>query len=114
MAVENLPIPRGGEPLPPHNTDAEEALLGSLLIDRDAITPVAALLRAEDFYRERNAVVYAAMLALNERREPVDADGKARLDLPAHQAPVELFVPVEEGVEDRMDPVQRPRLHAGS
>src|SRR5919109_64906 len=72
MAVENPAIARGGEPLPPHNTDAEEALLGSLLIDRDAIAPVSAFLRPEDLYRERNAVIYAAMLALNERREPVD------------------------------------------
>lgn len=72
MAVENPPIARSGEPLPPHNTDAEEALLGSLLIDRDAIAPIAAFLRPEDFYRERNAAIYAAMLALNERREPVD------------------------------------------
>src|SRR5579884_3983580 len=37
MAIENLPAERSREPLPPHNTDAEEAVLGSLLIDRAAI-----------------------------------------------------------------------------
>src|SRR5579884_100856 len=72
MAIENLPAERSREPLPPHNTDAEEAVLGSLLIDRDAIGRIAAFLRPEDFYRERNATIYAAMLALYERREPVD------------------------------------------
>jgi replicative DNA helicase len=72
MAVENPSLPRSGEPLPPHNTDAEEALLGSLLIDRDAIAPIAAFLRPEDFYRERNALIYGAMLALHQRGEPVD------------------------------------------
>ncbi|MBX5492135.1 MAG: replicative DNA helicase [Chloroflexi bacterium] len=72
MAVENPSLSRSGEPLPPHNTDAEEALLGSLLIDRDAIAPIAAFLRPDDFYRERHAVIYAAMLALHQRGEPVD------------------------------------------
>jgi replicative DNA helicase len=60
------------ERLPPHNVDAEESVLGSVLIDREAIGRVAATLRPEDFYRERNATIYAAMLALYERGEPVD------------------------------------------
>ncbi len=72
MAVDRLPAERGSEPLPPHNTDAEAAVLGALLIDRDAISRVAAILRPEDFYRDRNATIYAAMLALHDRREPID------------------------------------------
>jgi replicative DNA helicase len=72
MAINNLSTERSREPLPPHNTDAEEAVLGSLLIDRDAVGRVAAFLRPADFYRERNATIYAAMLALYERHEPVD------------------------------------------
>jgi replicative DNA helicase len=72
MAIEHLPAEQRGEPLPPHNTDAEEAVLGSILIDRDAIGRLAAFLRPEDFYRERNATIYRGMLALYERREPVD------------------------------------------
>ena len=72
MAIENLPADYSREPLPPHNTDAEAAVLGGLLIDRDAVGRVATFLRPVDFYRERNAAIYEAMLALYERREPVD------------------------------------------
>src|ERR671939_426801 len=73
MAIDDLvrdAAPSG--PLPPHNTDAEEAVLGSALIDREAIGRVAAFLRADDFYRERNGAIYAAMLTLYDRREPID------------------------------------------
>ena len=56
----------------PANLEAERAVLGSLLIDPDALIKVANFLRAEDFYRERHGWIYEAMLALNERREPID------------------------------------------
>jgi replicative DNA helicase len=56
----------------PSNIEAEEALLGSLLIDPDAIFEVASFLRPHSFYREQNRWVYEAILDLNERREPVD------------------------------------------
>jgi replicative DNA helicase len=56
----------------PANLEAERAVLGSLMIDPDAIIKVASFLRAEDFYRERHGWLYEAMLALNERREPLD------------------------------------------
>lgn len=56
----------------PANIEAERAVLGSLMIDPDAIIKVANFLRAEDFFRERHSWLYEAMLALNERREPLD------------------------------------------
>ena len=56
----------------PANLEAERAVLGSLLIDPDAIIKVANFLRAEDFFRERHAWLYEAMLSLHERREPLD------------------------------------------
>ena len=56
----------------PANLEAEESVLGSLLIDPDAIIKVASLLDAEDFYREKNGWVYQAVLDLHERREPAD------------------------------------------
>lgn len=56
----------------PANLEAERAVLGSLLIDPDAILKIANFLRAEDFYRERHAWLYAAMMGLHERREPLD------------------------------------------
>jgi len=61
-----------GEKLPPQNVEAEEAVLGSILIDRDAIVKVAPFLKAEDFYREKNGWIYAAMLDLYDRHEPAD------------------------------------------
>uniref|UniRef100_A0A540VLV8 Replicative DNA helicase n=1 Tax=Litorilinea aerophila TaxID=1204385 RepID=A0A540VLV8_9CHLR len=56
----------------PANLEAERAVLGALLIDPDAIIKVANFLRPEDFFRERHAWLYEAMLALNERHEPLD------------------------------------------
>ena len=60
------------EKLPPQNVEAEEAVLGSILIDRDAIVKVAPLLKPEDFYREKNGWIYAAVLDLYDRHEPAD------------------------------------------
>jgi replicative DNA helicase len=56
----------------PHNTEAEEAALGSLLIDPDAIFRVAAFLDPDDFYREKNGWIYEAIRDLHNRREPAD------------------------------------------
>ena len=56
----------------PANPEAEEAVLGSLLIDPDAVIKVASFLESDDFYREKNAWIYQAVLHLHERREPAD------------------------------------------
>ena len=58
--------------LPPQSLEAEQSVLGAILIDRDAVVEVAEFLRPEDFYRPANGRIYAAMLDLFERREPVD------------------------------------------
>ena len=58
--------------LPPHSQDAEEAVLGSLLIDPDAILDVASFLKPDAFYREQNKWIYQAILDLHEAREPLD------------------------------------------
>ena len=60
------------ERLPPHNLEAEEAVLGSLLIDPDAIFEVGNFLRPEMFYRTQNRWIYEAILNLYDRREPID------------------------------------------
>ncbi len=60
------------ERLPPQNVDAEQSVLGSILIDRDAVVRVAGFLRPEDFYREAHRTIYQATLDLFERREPAD------------------------------------------
>jgi replicative DNA helicase len=60
------------ERLPPHSQESEEAVLGSLLIDPDAILEVSGFLRSDAFYRVQNRWIYEAILSLNERREPLD------------------------------------------
>jgi replicative DNA helicase len=60
------------ERLPPQNIEAEEAVLGSILIDPDAIIRVSTVLRPEDFYREKHGWIFDAALDLHERREPID------------------------------------------
>ena len=58
--------------LPPQNIEAEQSVLGSLLIDPDAIIKVGIFLRPEDFYRETHQIIYRAIVALHERRSPAD------------------------------------------
>jgi replicative DNA helicase len=56
----------------PQSIEAEEAVLGSLLIDPEALFRVSPFLRAEDFYIQKHAWIHEAIFALHERREPVD------------------------------------------
>lgn len=58
--------------IPPHSDEAETCVLGSILIDKDAIVTVAEFLRPEHFYKEVNRLVYKAILQLYEQREPID------------------------------------------
>ena len=58
--------------LPPQSIDAEQSVLGALLIDRDAVVEVAEFLRPGDFYRNHHGTIYGSILELYERREPVD------------------------------------------
>lgn len=58
--------------LQPQNLEAERGLLGALLIDKDAIIKVADFLRPDHFYHEHHSLIYKAILALFERRDPID------------------------------------------
>lgn len=59
--------------LPPQNIDAEQSLLGALLIDKDAIVRVSEILYPQNFYRsEQHGEIYSAIQDLFERREPID------------------------------------------
>jgi replicative DNA helicase len=60
------------EKLPPHDIEAEEAVIGSLLIDPDAILKVAVSLKAEDFFSETNRVIYQACFSLYQRNEAIN------------------------------------------
>lgn len=59
--------------LEPHNAEAEEAVLGALLIDPDALILLATFLRPEHFYLERHAMVYRAICDLSDAGTPADA-----------------------------------------
>jgi replicative DNA helicase len=58
--------------VPPHSTEVEESLIGSILIDREAVIEVAEFLRPEHFYHAGLGEIYRAMLTLYEDREPID------------------------------------------
>ncbi len=58
--------------LAPQAVDAEQSVLGAILIDADAILKVADFLHPSDFYRQQHADIYEAMLALHGQREPLD------------------------------------------
>lgn len=58
--------------IPPHSEEAEACVLGSILIDKDAIVAVAEFLRPEHFYESNNGLIYQALLDLYEQRKPID------------------------------------------
>ena len=58
--------------LPPQNLEAEKSLLGALLADREAISRVADVVRAEDFYQRSHQLIFAAVFDLFEKHENVD------------------------------------------
>ena len=58
--------------VPPHNLEAETSVLGSLMLDKDAIIKIADLLKVGDFYKDDHNLIYETMLALYEDHEPID------------------------------------------
>ncbi|MDA1038340.1 MAG: hypothetical protein O2877_01470 [bacterium] len=58
--------------MPPQNQEAEQSLLGSLLIDQEAANKIVDRIARDDFYRPANEKVYDAMLHLYNRHEPID------------------------------------------
>ena len=66
------------EKLLPHDIEAEEAVVGSLLIDGDCFLRISSLIKPQDFYRERNQTCFAAASALFERNEVIDQVTLAR------------------------------------
>ena len=58
--------------LPPQNIEAEQSVLGSLMLDKDAIIRVADILKSDDFYRGIHTNIYQVMLELYDKNEPID------------------------------------------
>jgi replicative DNA helicase len=58
--------------LPPQNIEAEESIVGSLMIDKEAIYKVADILRHQDFYKPINGKIFEIIIKLYEKHEPID------------------------------------------
>lgn len=56
----------------PHNEEAEQSVLGAILIDKDAIATVSSIIATSDFYNPTNGIVFGAMLQLYEKGKPID------------------------------------------
>ncbi len=71
--MDNLDMPKElPDKLPPQSIEAEKSLLGSILIDREAINKVADHLSADAFYNRSHQIIFEAAFALFEKREPID------------------------------------------
>ena len=66
-------VSRATAPVPPQNLEAEESVLGAMLLSPGAIGAVSEILDASDFYRDSHAIIYRTALALYAKGEPVDA-----------------------------------------
>jgi replicative DNA helicase len=64
--------PAALERLPPSNVDAEQAVIGSLLLDRDALVKISGWLHSDDFFRDSHRFIYEAMQELYNANEPSD------------------------------------------
>ena len=58
--------------IPPNNLEAEMALLGSVLVDKEMMATVSEIVRAEDFYASLHETIFRSLVALNDRGEPLD------------------------------------------
>jgi replicative DNA helicase len=58
--------------IPPNDIEAEQAVIGSMLTDKEAVSSAIETLKPEDFYREDNRIIYEAILSLYGRSEPID------------------------------------------
>lgn len=65
-------IKKGSVRIPPHDTDAEKSVLGSLMLDKNAIHVIVDILNPEDFYNEKHSIIYGAMLELYSNKDPID------------------------------------------
>lgn len=65
-------MPKNSLKLPPQNLEAEQSVLGALMLDKNAIINVADILRPDDFYKPAHGKIYAAILKTYEKKEPID------------------------------------------
>jgi len=61
-----------GGRIPPHSIESEQSILGAILLDNESLYPVLEVIDQDDFYKASHRIIFEAMLALSERREPID------------------------------------------
>src|SRR4051795_8244174 len=71
--VSQFPQNLSAAPVPPQNLDAEESVLGAMMLSPGAIGAVSEVVSASDFYRESHGTIFKAALGLYQKGEPVDA-----------------------------------------
>ncbi|MCB0359341.1 MAG: hypothetical protein KDD44_06885, partial [Bdellovibrionales bacterium] len=59
--------------VPPHSIEAEQSVLGAVMLDNEALNAILEVLLADDFYHAGHRVLFESMMELNERLEPIDA-----------------------------------------
>jgi replicative DNA helicase len=70
--IRSVETGAGAARVPPHDLDAERAVIGAMLVSETAVAVVAERLAAEDFYSEVHRIIYGAMMRLYSRGEPID------------------------------------------
>lgn len=58
--------------IPPHSVESEQSILGSVLLDKDAMITVSETIRPDDFYKEAHKIMYECMIKLSNKGEPID------------------------------------------
>ena len=108
------------ERIPPQNVEAEQSVLGSLMLDKDAILKIVDFLTYKDFYRDTHQTIYRAMVDLFEKREPIDilsvtsklkeTKGLTKIGGEAYLAELVNSVPTASSVTHYANLVQRKRI----
>jgi replicative DNA helicase len=121
MALATAPVASGPGRVPPHDMEAEQSVLGSVLLDPDAIDKVATFLRPHDFYRKNHEDTYRACLDLLIKGEPIDivtvgAELEAagileRTGGRAYLAQLESIVPTSANIEHYGRIVREKSIH---
>ena len=66
------PSPTAGKRIPPHSIDAEQSVLGAVLLDNEAMFSLLEIISEQDFYKKEHKIIFAAMSELSEERQPID------------------------------------------
>ena len=106
--------------LPPQSIEAEQSVLGSLLLDKKAVVKIADILKPDDFYRDVHKMIYETMLELFEKNEPIDImtvsnrleekDGLEKIGGSAYLTTLVNFVPTAANVVKYAKIVQKKKM----